>query len=70
MRGLVFYGKRIKIPWVGVRNVMGRGLDIPLEGVQYATGGGQYSIAILLDSPFKKMREFDIPWVRESKYHG
>ena len=67
---MVLYGKRVKIPWVGVRNAVGRGSDIPLEGVQYAMRGGQYSIAVLLDSLFIKMRGFDIPWVRESKCHG
>jgi hypothetical protein len=40
---------------------VGRGFDIPLEEVQYAIGGGQYSIAVLLDSLFKKMRGLDIP---------
>jgi hypothetical protein len=55
---------------VGVRNAVGRGSDIPLEGVQYTMRGGQYSIAVLLDSLFIKMRGFDIPWVRESKCHG
>jgi hypothetical protein len=49
---------------------MGRGFDILLEGVQYAMGGGQYSIAVLPDSLCKKMRGFDIPWVRESKCRG
>jgi hypothetical protein len=54
----------------GVQNAVGRGFDIPLEEVQYAIGGGQYSIAVLLDSLFKKMRGLDIPWVMVSKCHG
>jgi hypothetical protein len=65
LRGLGFYGKRVKI-----RDAMGRGFDILLEGVQYAMGGGQYSIAVLPDSLCKTMRGFDIPWVRKSKCHG
>jgi hypothetical protein len=49
---------------------VGRGFDIPLEEVQYAIGGDQYAIAVLLDSLFKKMRGLDIPWVRVSRCHG
>jgi hypothetical protein len=48
---------------------VGRGFDILLEEVQYTIGGGQYSIAVLLDSLFKKIRGLDIPWVMVSKCH-
>jgi hypothetical protein len=67
---LVYYGQRVKIPWVGGSKCVGRGFDILLEEVQYTIGGGQYSIAVLLDSLFKKMRGLDIPWVMVSKCHG
>jgi hypothetical protein len=48
---------------------MSKGSKYYRQGVQYTMEGSKYSIAVLLNSPFKT-RGVWYSMVRESKYHG
>ena len=55
-------GRRVKIPWIGGQNTMGR-------GVRYTMGSGVKIPWIGSQNTMGRWFDIHVPWIGGSKYH-